>query len=557
MDAQPLVESPSEASKTLSAIRRVLPPLTSSMVEAVAVSHGVCIHPVPLRRIDPDTGQSTVIDVPCGATATSKCPPCADRARKLRMQQCRQGWHLEEEPVVEHGDPTEEQAELTLARSDLQAAFVQAQEHGLPTDPITEAIAQVEHQLAETGARGMPIRSEHRRRSRSTKRRQDVPDLPRRKVAARTIGRTFPGRDGKVFRPSVFLTLTARSYGRVDKFGVPRDPDAYDYRTAARDAIHFPALVDRFFQNLRRVVGFEVQYFGALEPQRRLAPHLHAALRGTISRKDLRLVAAATYHQVWWPSTDEVIFPDHRLPVWDEAAETYVDPATGGVLPTWDEALDGVAEDEEAEPLHVLRFGQQLRAEGVLGGSPDADRCIRYLVKYLNKSIDTCHEVETDAEREHMRRLWEAMRYEPCSPTCTNWLRYGVQPKHAREGQLPGCCRGKAHRHETLGFGGRRVLTSRKWCGKTLADLKSERREWVRNLLGLADDPDPKRYVWVRASPSDPDVRTKDERLMLGIAARSRWHEETDAALAAANGASVPLTSEATSGTQNTTSTAA
>ncbi|WP_286130812.1 hypothetical protein [Nostocoides sp. Soil756] len=44
---------------------------------------------------------------------------------------------------------------------------------------------------------------------------------------------------------------------------------------------------------------------------------------------------------------------------------------------------------------------------------------------------------------------------------------------------------------------------------------------------------------------------------MLGIAARSRWHEETDAALAAAKGTSLPLTSEATSDTQNTTSTAA
>jgi hypothetical protein len=61
----------------------------------------------------------------------------------------------------------------------------------------------------------------------------------------------------------------------------------------------FPKAVDRFWQNLRRVAGFEVQYFAVLEPQRRLAPHLHAALRGTISRADLRLVAEATYHQVW------------------------------------------------------------------------------------------------------------------------------------------------------------------------------------------------------------------------------------------------------------------
>lgn len=57
----------------------------------------------------------------------------------------------------------------------------------------------------------------------------------------------------------------------------------------------------------------------------------------------------------------------------------------------------------------------------------------------------------------------------PCSPTCANWLRDGVQPEGAKAGQQPGYCRGKAHRHQTLGFGGRRVLVSRKWSGKTLA----------------------------------------------------------------------------------------
>jgi hypothetical protein len=32
----------------------------------------------------------------------------------------------------------------------------------------------------------------------------------------------------------------------------PVDPGSYDYRCAALDALHFPKLVDRFFQNLRR-----------------------------------------------------------------------------------------------------------------------------------------------------------------------------------------------------------------------------------------------------------------------------------------------------------------
>lgn len=225
------------------------------------------------------------------------------------------------------------------------------------------------------------------------------------------------------------MTLTCRSYGRVDAHGVPRDVERYDYVAAARDAIHFPKAVDRLWQNLRRVAGFEVQYFAVLEPQRRLAPHLHAALRGTISRADLRLVAAATYHQVWWPSTETIVYDGLVLPVWDELRSGYLDPGTGEPLPTWDEAMDRLDADSDAQPSHVVRFGPQLHAQGVLSGSADADRCIGYLVKYLAKSIDTCHDIQTPAQEQHLTRLWRALRFEPCSPTCANWLRYGIQPK--------------------------------------------------------------------------------------------------------------------------------
>ena len=111
-----------------------------------------------------------------------------------------------------------------------------------------------------------------------------APDLPRRKIAARTIGKTYTAADGKTFRPSMFLTLTCPSYGRVREDHTPADHAAYDYQQAARDALHFAALFDRFIQNLRRFLGYDVQYFAAVEPQRRLAPHIHLAMRGTVSR---------------------------------------------------------------------------------------------------------------------------------------------------------------------------------------------------------------------------------------------------------------------------------
>jgi hypothetical protein len=236
--------------------------------------------------------------------------------------------------------------------------------------------------------------------------------------------------DGKTFRPSMFLTLTCPSYGRVREDGTPADPGSYDYAGAARDALAFAALFDRLMQNLRRFLGYDVQYFAAVEPQRRLAPHIHIAMRGTVSRAELRRVLAATYHQVWWPDTTDARFEGDELPVWDEHTGHYLDPATGEVLPTWDDALDAIGTTDE--PRHVARFGERFDAQGVLPGSKDAARCIGYLTKYLTKQVADCHQADTDAGQAHAARLAEALRYEPCSPRCANWLRYGIQPKDPR-----------------------------------------------------------------------------------------------------------------------------
>jgi len=128
------------------------------------------------------------------------------------------------------------------------------------------------------------------------------------------------------------------------------------------------------------------------------------------------------------------------------------------VLPTRDQALDAVTSTDQ--PLHVARFGPKFDAQGVLAGSRDANRCIGYLTKYLTKHVGRCHQTDTDAQDDHVARLVDALRYEPCSAACANWLRYGITPKNARPGLIPGHCRGKAHRAEHLGYAGRRVLVS-------------------------------------------------------------------------------------------------
>ncbi|MGH9037081.1 MAG: replication initiator, partial [Acidimicrobiia bacterium] len=316
--------------------------LNPELVREAALVAGVCAHPVIARVTDTETGEARTVPIACGSTREDRCPPCADRARRLRMQQCREGWHLDTEPEWQPEADDE----------DDQADDDQAEEPG-----------------------------EGERRVRSTRRRQDVPDLPRLPMEDRTIGRVYTASDGKTYRPSMFLTLTLPSYGRVTPDGAPVDPESYDYRRAALDALHFPKLVDRFWQNLRRCAGYEVQYFATVEAQWRLAPHLHAAIRGTVPRRVVRQVRAATYHQVWWPDHEVPLFTGDQLPRWSPEDGGYVD-STGWLLPTWDEALDQIDSDMDAEPAHVVRFGDQDDLQGLLAGTPDADRRVGYLCKY-------------------------------------------------------------------------------------------------------------------------------------------------------------------------------
>ncbi|GLZ06478.1 hypothetical protein Acsp03_39440 [Actinomadura sp. NBRC 104412] len=257
-------------------VAKTLPPLARGVLEQVAIDHGVCIRPVPMRRVDLHTGASDVVYLPCGHTLASVCLPCAERKRRLRAVQCAQGWHLDHEPVIQRADPDAEQAGLMELRARAQAERDRAAATGTAAGEGVEfwdrLLAELDGEIERSGVRGsLKTGDRPARRTRSTRRRQDAPDLPRRPIDARTLGRTYRGRDGKTFRPSLFLTLTLDSYGRVNSDGTPADPDTYDYTRAARDALHFGKLIDRFVQNLRRFVGYDVQYFATVEPQRRLA----------------------------------------------------------------------------------------------------------------------------------------------------------------------------------------------------------------------------------------------------------------------------------------------
>ncbi|MEU7656275.1 replication initiator [Micromonospora taraxaci] len=541
---------------------RLALPMSRQVLKEMAAEYGVCLRPVTLRRTDLHTGQTEVIDLPCGSTREDKCEPCAKRARRLRQTQIREGWHRTDEPAPAPNPATDAQRELIVLRAHLEFARDEAQRAAQfdQVPGIDHAITEVEEAIAAEGLRGQ-VAPPHDdadgfglginlggRRKRSTRRRQDAPDLPRKKVERRTLGKIYTAPDGTEHRPSMWLSLTLDSYGRVRPDGTPVDPDSYDYRRAAWDAVHFARLLDRFWQNLRRCAGWNVQYAGCVEPQRRLAPHGHFAIRGTIPRAMLRQVAAATYHQVWWPPADDLMYSLDRPPVWNNDRGEWVDPDTADPLPSWRDALDLVDSDPTAEPAHVVRFGQQVHAEGVTPGTVHADRTIGYITKYITKSAADCHKTDTDRQRDHLDRLWHQLRVTPCNERCANWLLYGIQPKKAHERLQAGRCKGKVHQRATLGIGGRRILVSRDWSGKTLADHRADARAWVRNLLGIttnADDADPATpdqptaYAWEMARPDDPDIPPLQHRLLRALSQRAQWK----AALLAARDRALPHSS--------------
>jgi hypothetical protein len=261
----------------------------------------------------------------------------------------------------------------------------------------------------------------------------------------------------------------------------------------------------------------------------------------------VKQVAAATYHQIWWPRHDEAVYGPENLPDWRDGVG-YVDPQTGAALLTWQEALDEIDEDPEARPAHVVRFGKQLDMQGIIASEGDADRRVAYLTKYLTKAIaDTYGEAEemTRAQRRHMRKLHEQVEVLPCSPRCWNWLFYGVQPLAAEAGMVPGRCPSKAHDWENLGCGGRRVLVSRKWTGKTLKDHKADRAAVVRQVLEAAgvDVPETSRmaadirredgiprFNWKIWDPIDATVPVYRQVMTKSIAEKVRWKSEYELA---------------------------
>jgi hypothetical protein len=110
-----------------------------------------------------------------------------------------------------------------------------------------------------------------------------------------------------------------------------------------------------------------------------------------------------------------------------------------------------------------------------------------------------------------------------CTPRPPLTWRCPAQPRAGRRGDhRPRRHHGSIPREQPRCAAELRVLTSRKWSGKTLADHRADRKAWLIETLGL-EPPDPARYTWEQVAPSDPDSLPPDRRLLHVVADRAQW----------------------------------
>jgi len=91
--------------------------------------------------------------VPCGATLASICPPCAERAKALRATQCREGWHLEDEPDLTPAAADETQEFCLILRAEAQLRRDVAAVKGEDTSDYDQLIDELDIEITGAGIR--------------------------------------------------------------------------------------------------------------------------------------------------------------------------------------------------------------------------------------------------------------------------------------------------------------------------------------------------------------------------------------------------------------------
>ena len=298
-----------------------------------------------------------VVPIPCGSTREAVCPACARKARIIRIQQCTEGWHLTDEP----DRPTPGQQRRRRRR-------------GPGRRPGRGRVGW--------------------KRVRSTRRRQNLPDLPSCMMVDRTVGQVFTAPVGQAV-PAVDVPHLHPALLRRRSWPPGRRRIRHSMTTGGPrwTRCTSPSCAAGSGPTCAAAPATTCSTSPSSKPNAGWPRICTPPSAGAIPRAIFRQVVEATDYALWWPPFDQAVYVD-RLPVWTGPEHGYADPDTGEILPTWDQALDQLDNDPDAKPAHVMRFGKQLDLQGVI--PEHADQAVRYLTKYLTKAIGETHADATD-----------------------------------------------------------------------------------------------------------------------------------------------------------------
>ncbi|WP_411266724.1 replication initiator [Enemella evansiae] len=275
-----------------------------------------------------------------------------------------------------------------------------------------------------------------------------------------------------------FLTLTAPSFGPVHSKGrcrcgqihsadddllhLPVGPEKYDYHGAAVFNLLAGRLWNRTITRLKRVLGSEIQYLLASEPQKRGSVHYHVIIRSPL----------------------------------------ILDP--GKVL---EEVSEAVVYTGRRRSGKEVRWGPQTDFQSINPGGESGRRTVNYIFKamaYTRKSATDLH-ATVDAS----------------AVAQSHWDRLETQANSLRiSGEIAGVKPLRTRRYGAFGgFTGHRLGRSRGWAllqsglSLSLARLRALRAAWTRR--GGEGESDPfGETVWLDAEPQH-DPKVQEDALLL------------------------------------------
>jgi hypothetical protein len=216
------------------------------------------------------------------------------------------------------------------ARADLLLAYAQrrAADDEDSCEQIADSVAELDDQLRSLGVRGRLAPLEP-----APKAGQALqPASPRRPQPAPAAHRTpHPGANLRRPLPAVDVCDADAALLRQSRRPRRRHPPRQLRLPARRQRCHplsgVGGSVLAKHPPLCRVGGCSTS--APSNPKNAGAPHFHAAIRGTIPRAELRAITVATYHQVWWPPHDQLVYTQQRPPIWDTRARPSPIPTPG------------------------------------------------------------------------------------------------------------------------------------------------------------------------------------------------------------------------------------